>query len=343
MLARLQQGKQQLQSSFDIADQADFHGITQADADWIKIDLNATRLTGLGHEFDVGERAAGDQKAIAIFHRVLRRFGSEQTDGAGGVWTVIGNDGFSEQRFYDGRADLFRHLFQLRAGLQSSAASEDDSPFSSIQDGGGVFQIDRGRDASGVRGNVRNVVRDVAWCAAISVALHFQLLKIDGDGDVGDAAISERGAASERRDIFHVLWSHAADVVHANVGEELVKLDILLRVRVHQIVKLQTRDGEHRLAIEFSVVKSVKQMDSTRTRSCEAASEFAGVLGVGAGHESGGFFVANLDESNRFLAVAQGLHDSVDAVARQSEDHVHAPSFEGFDQNVRGVFGHSNL
>jgi hypothetical protein len=45
--------------------------------------------------------------------------------------------------------------------------------------------------------------------------------------------------------------------------------------------------------------------------------------------------VPNLYEAHAILARAQGLHQSVDAVARQTEDRVHAPADDPLYQHVR--------
>jgi hypothetical protein len=47
--------------------------------------------------------------------------------------------------------------------------------------------------------------------------------------------------------------------------------------------------------------------------------------------------MADLDESNVLLPLAQCFHDSIDAIARQTEDGIYAPVEESFDQNIRSV------
>jgi hypothetical protein len=41
--------------------------------------------------------------------------------------------------------------------------------------------------------------------------------------------------------------------------------------------------------------------------------------------------MANFDEANLILALAQRLHDAVDAIARKAEDDIHAPLLNRFD------------
>src|SRR3546814_1534860 len=68
-------------------------------------------------------------------------------------------------------------------------------------------------------------------------------------------------------------WSHDARVVHADVHEELVQLDILLGVGIKEVMELQAGDREHRNAVELRVVKAVEQMHAARTGRREARSE----------------------------------------------------------------------
>lgn len=136
-----------MQGLLGIADQTDFHGITQADAHGIEVDLNAAGLTRLGHERDVREGTASNQNAVAIFHRVLGWLGSQQADGAGCVRAVIRNYGFSQESFYEGCADFFGHLLQLNAGLQGSAAGQNHGSFPGVEHCSGMFEIHDGMRA----------------------------------------------------------------------------------------------------------------------------------------------------------------------------------------------------
>jgi hypothetical protein len=63
-----------------------------------------------------------------------------------------------------------------------------------------------------------------------------------------------------------------------------------------------------------------------------------GELGVAAGHERSRFLMARLNEADGVLALAQRLHDAVDAVARKTEHRIHAPVEQAFHQAVgRGL------
>ena len=93
---------------------------------------------------------------------------------------------------------------------------------------------------------------------------------------------------------------------------------------VREIVELHAGDRQHRLAVEFGIVQPIQKVNAARTGGRQTATRLPGVFGIGAGHKRGGLFMANLDESDRVLPFPQGLHDAVDAVARQPE-HTSTP------------------
>ena len=150
--------------------------------------------------------------------------------------------------------------------------------------------------------------------------------------------MGERGAAGELDHVLHVGRPHDARVVDAHVHEQLVELDVLLRVGVDEIVELQPSDGENRLAIELGVIEPVEQMDAARSGCCETDAEPTRPLGIGAGVERGGLLVPHLDEADAVLADPQRFDDAVDAVPRHSENDVHAPFDQRFHKHVAGSF-----
>src|SRR5678815_468376 len=54
-------------------------------------------------------------------------------------------------------------------------------------------------------------------------------------------------------------------------------------------------------------------------------------------HERGGLFVPHLDKADLPFALADRLHDAVDAVTRHPEDGVDAPGNQGVDQQLRAI------
>ena len=81
-------------------------------------------------------------------------------------------------------------------------------------------------------------------------------------------------------------------------------------------------------------------MQSAGAGRGQADAEAPGCLGVAAGHEGGRLLVVDEDETDPGMVAAQGLHDPVDAIAGQPEDHVDIPVHQCLDQNVRGCLRH---
>src|SRR3546814_4928050 len=102
------------------------------------------------------------------------------------------------------------------------------------------------------------------------------LLEVDRHRHMSDSSARECRAAGKFRYVFHMGWSHDARVVHADVHEELVQLDILLGVGIKEVMELQAGDREHRNAVELRVVKAVEQMHAARSE--EHTSELQSLM-----------------------------------------------------------------
>lgn len=50
--------------------------------------------------------------------------------------------------------------------------------------------------------------------------------------------------------------------------------------------------------------------------------------------------MTHLNKADFFVPCPQRLHDTIDPVARQTEDSIHAPITQGVDQNVRSCSSH---
>src|SRR5262249_42184160 len=87
MFVAPEQRNQPLQSSLRIADESDFYRVSQSDSHRIEFNLNCARLSRFREEFDVRKRCSYHQEGVAIFHCLLRRLRSQETDAPGRVWT----------------------------------------------------------------------------------------------------------------------------------------------------------------------------------------------------------------------------------------------------------------
>src|SRR5581483_1030336 len=84
-------------------------------------------------------------------------------------------------------------------------------------------------------------------------------------------------------------------------------------------------------------------MNAAGARSRNTDAELAGVFRVSARHERRGLFVAHLNETDLFPALAQRLHNAVDPVAWQAEDDFHSPVVNRIDQNISRGLSHESF
>jgi hypothetical protein len=186
--------------------------------------------------------------------------------------------------------------------------------FSGVEDVRRLLQLGLLRNRHAVGGHHGDVMLHIASRARIGLERHG--LHVDRHGHVRHASPGERGSAGELHHVLHMRWPHDARVVDADIGEQLVELDILLGMGVNQVVKLQAGDRQHRGTVELGVVESVEEMNPARPGGCKTDAELAGELGIGTGHEGSRFLVPHLDKADIPLPLAQRLHDAVDAIAR---------------------------
>ena len=95
VVARRELRQKRLEHGGGVADQRTFDRRAQTDTLRVMVDLDDTRLTRLGIELDIGERAADDQQRVALLQRLLRRPRAQKSDPAGGVRVVVGERAFS--------------------------------------------------------------------------------------------------------------------------------------------------------------------------------------------------------------------------------------------------------
>lgn len=97
---------------------------------------------------------------------------------------------------------------------------------------------------------------------------------------------------------------------------------------------LHAGDGEHGVTVHFGVVEAVEEMNAARAGGGDADADAAGEFGIRAGGEGSGFLVPHVDETNAVLVLTQSFEDAVDAIAGQTENRVHTPGDEAFDQHI---------
>ena len=100
---------------------------------------------------------------------------------------------------------------------------------------------------------------------------------------------------------------------------------------------LQSGDRENRCMVHLRVVQAIQEVNAPRTGSCNTHAEPAGELRIGASHKSRSLFMPNMNEPYPLLLLAEGLEDSIDAIAWQTEYGVNAPREQAFYEYVRCV------
>ena len=252
---------------------------------------------------------------------------------------IVGHRGLAEQRLDDGRTEQFGDFDELVARMQRAVPGKDRDALAAIQDLDGARQLRLLGHAFAFLVRERHVVLHVAHRAFGIFQRLF--LHVRGNGDVRDGVLRAGDATGQRHRVLDVRRAHDARAVGRDVGEQLRQVDVLLREGVDEIVVRQPRDRDHGGLVELGVVQAVEQVHAAGTGGREAAADAPGPLGVRAGHERGGFLVAHLDETDLTVALADGLHDAVDAITRQAKDGVHAPGHEAVDQYVGAVALHA--
>jgi hypothetical protein len=186
----------------------------------------------------------------------------------------------------------------------SVAAGENRNVFAGIQDFRCAPDFGFRRRSSAASKHIGSVMQNVS---RRTVSIDLQLLHVDRHRQVRYASIGKCCPASQIRNILDVVRTHNACVVCRHIDEKLVQLDVLLAVSVDEVVVLKPRDRQDWLSIQFRVIKTVQQMNAARAGSGEAHPELSSVFRVGARHEYGSFFVANLNEPDLIGALSKRL------------------------------------
>ena len=218
---------------------------------------------GSGKKFDVWERRSHHQERVASFDGILRRFGSEQADAAGGIGAVIRHSSFTQQSFDDRGAEHLRQLFQFLSGMQSALAGQYRDLLSAIENIRGVFQFDSSWNLVEVGRDRRGVMDRVPLRSALLDLLN---LHVHGNGDVSHASGSQSRADREIGHAFHMRSAHDSLVIDRDIHEELIQRYVLLGKGTNQIAVLKSCDRKNRSMIHLRVIEAIQEMNAARAR-----------------------------------------------------------------------------
>ena len=169
-----------------------------------------------------------------------------------------------------------------------------------------------------------------------------ELLPVVGTIEVRDALARQRRAARGVDQAVRMLGAVDLLVEHGHVFEQPQQVHFLLVMHAHHVVIGLPGDRQHGRAVHLGVVKTIEQVDRAGPAGGNADAEPTRELGVAAGHERRALLVSHLHEADAFAQLPQPLHEAIDAVAGQAEDHINPPGHQPIKKDVRRGFGHGS-
>ena len=121
------------------------------------------------------------------------------------------------------------------------------------------------------------------------------------------------------------------NVFTGDILEERAQIHFLLKMAAQRHPRLLAHDCHDALVVHLRIVKTVQEMDGTRTTGRQTDAHFTRKLAVCARHEGRHLLVPNLHVIHIFLGPADGTQDSVNSVAGKPVNTPDAPFVEAFD------------
>ena len=90
-------------------------------------------------------------------------------------------------------------------------------------------------------------------------------------------------------------------------------------------MKCVAGDSQDGLTVEFGVIETVQQMKPARSRRRETHPKLVRIFCIATGGEGSRFLMLDLDNSNCVTMHTQRFVNTVDPVARQTENSFDAP------------------
>src|SRR5215208_2762435 len=108
-----------------IADEACLDGIPKTNPYGVDVELYSANRARLGKKLHIRERRTDHEQRIAVGDGSMRRLCSEKANSAGGIRTIVGKAGFTQERLDDRSGERFGKLRELIARAQSAAACQN--------------------------------------------------------------------------------------------------------------------------------------------------------------------------------------------------------------------------
>ena len=119
-----------------------------------------------------------------------------------------------------------------------------------------------------------------------------------------------------------------------DIFEQSDKIDLLLIITAEGSACLLPDNRDNRGMVHFRIVKSVEQMNRAGAGGGQTNTDFAGELGMPAGHECSHFLMPHLHVIHRVAGAVDRTDDAVNAVAGISVNATNAPLADSFDQKI---------
>ncbi len=132
-----------------------------------------------------------------------------------------------------------------------------------------------------------------------------------------DSPVNHVPNLRRRRSLLHISTG--------NVLEHRNQVELLLVLAAQRVARLLPGNRQHGLVIEQRIVQPGDQVRGARAGRCDADSDVAAELRIGARHERRHFLMARLDELRAITGAVERLDHTVDAIAGIAEDVTDAP------------------
>ena len=173
--------------------------------------------------------------------------------------------------------------------------------------------------------------------------LVFEFLQVVGNDHAGDRPLGLRDSHRAIDAGAHLLGHDRSRHIFGYVGEQGLKVDLLLIARTESRTRLLTDDRDHRHMVHLRIVEPGQKVDGARTGCRVAESHLPGELRMRRRHERGHLLMANLDIIHEALRLFERDVQSADAIARIAVDTRQAPFVEALPDEFRDILRHEKF
>jgi hypothetical protein len=196
-------------------------------------------------------------------------------------------------------------------------------------------------------GDVRQfiVVGANVWTREVNVVrkvfVHVAMRDIDRNDQYRDAALGDGSLAGHNRFFARLIGSENHVAKDRTLFEDGFEIHLLDKLKSHLAHQYAAGNQHHRRTIAVGFVKSVDEVQASRSAAACAGSQLTGKQRLGTGGESARFFMANMYPFDR--AFIQMFGDQVQGIADDAVAAFDASLFEDFYDNFGDFLAHGWL